>query len=69
MRTHLKDTLHLVSEWKKAVRLLKFSRGITCSGERSNTLSPMVNETLGIDGRELHATADSPFGLGSRSQS
>lgn len=35
----------------------------------SNTLSPMVNDTLGMEDRELHATADSPFGLGSRSQS
>uniref|UniRef100_A0A2P2K3F2 Uncharacterized protein MANES_13G068000 n=1 Tax=Rhizophora mucronata TaxID=61149 RepID=A0A2P2K3F2_RHIMU len=38
-------------------------------GARSNTLPPIVNETVGICDRLLQSTADSPFGLGSFSQS
>lgn len=41
----------------------------TCSGVRSNDLLPMVKETLGMEERTLQSTADSPIGLGSRSQS
>ena len=41
----------------------------TCSGARSNNLPPMEKEMVGIDDRVLQSTADSPFGLGSRSQS
>lgn len=41
----------------------------TCSGLRSKTLPPIVKETLGIEDKLAQSTADSPIGLGSRSQS
>lgn len=42
---------------------------ITCCGVSSNVLSPTVKETLGMEARLLQSTADSPIGLGIRSQS
>lgn len=41
----------------------------TCSGVRENILPPMVKETFGMEERLEQSTADSPMGLGSRSQS
>ena len=42
---------------------------ITSSGPRSNVFPAIVNETVGNEERLLQSTADSPIGLGSRSQS
>lgn len=45
----------------------KCSQTSTSSGERSKTLPPMVNETVGILESCEQSTADSPLGLGMRS--
>lgn len=41
----------------------------TSSDDRSKTLPPIVNETLGIEEIFPQSTNDSPLGLGIRSQS